>query len=180
MTNSDFIEYPKRLNRQIRKFESNLEEVHFQGLDTETQEELLAEIRIAYRLYYMAKKHKPNALLAARRDCDRMINASNKMLKSIRSMNELIAPHYEYWMRHNASPGALKAALANHVKALHWAKRQLDTASASGQQHETSAQSQFKESLKAIYMRYHPPSDTADINDSRCAFISDTQKAFDL
>ena len=180
MTNSGLIEYPNGLKEHIKVFETDLEDAHFQGMDTETQEEILAEIRVAYRLYYMAKTHKPNALSVARRDCGRMINTSHKILKSINSMNDPIASHYNYWMRRNASPGALKTALENHLKALYWVERQLDTVSKPGQQREARARRQFKKSLKAIYTRYYPPSDTADFNDNRCAFITDTLAAFDL
>jgi len=109
-----------------------------------------------------------------------MISTSHKILKSINSMNDPIASHYYYWMRRNASPEALKTALKNHLKALYWVERQLDTVSKPGQQREARARRQFKKSLKAFYTRYYPPSDTADFNDNRCAFITDTLAAFDL
>jgi len=180
MTNSGFIEYPNDINERIQKFESDLEQAHFQGLDIEAKEEVLAEIRVAYRLYYMAKSHKPDAVSKALRDCDRMANSANKMLKSINSIYDPIALHYDFWMHHNKSAGALRTALKNHVKALYWTERQLDTPSEPGPHRETAARKQFKHSLKAIYERHNPPSETADFKDNQGAFIADTMEAFDL
>jgi hypothetical protein len=180
MTNFGFIEYPNGMNEHIRKFERDLEEAHFNGMDTETQEEILGEIRVAYRLYYMAKSHKPDALSKARRDCDRMVKSAHKVLDSISSITDPIEPHYDYWLRRNGMVGDLKAALKAHVEALYWTERQLDTVSKPGQQLETRARKQFKENLKAIFTRYNPPSETADFHDSLGAFIADTLEAFDL
>jgi hypothetical protein len=180
LTNSGFIEYPTDMNERIQKFEADLEQAHFQGLDVENKEEVLAEIRVAYRLYYMAKTHKPDALSQAIRDCDRMANAANKMLTSIRAINDPIEPHYDFWMHHNKSAGTLKTALENHVSALYWAERQLDTVSKPEQRRETAARKQFKHSLKAIYERHNPPSETVDFEDNQGAFIADTMEAFDL
>jgi hypothetical protein len=180
MTKSGYIEYPNEMNERIQKFEANLEQAYFQDLDIEAKEEVLAEIRVAYRLYYMAKTHKPDALSQAIRDCDRMANSAKNMLKSINSINDPIAPHYDFWMHRNKSAGTLKTALKNHVKALYWAERQLDTVSKPEQQLEVGARNQFKHSLKAIYERHYPPSETADFDDNLGAFIAATLEAFDF
>ena len=180
MTGGGFIEYPAGFEQRIQSLKAELEQAHFYTHDAEAREAILAEIIAAYDLYYCATTHKPDALSDAKRQCDRMVNAAHKMLNSIESMNDPITPQYDYWMHRNNVHGSLEDALNNHVRALYWTELQLEKAAKPEQQSKTGARQQFVRTLRAIYKRHNPPSETADFNDNQGAFIADTLEVFDF
>jgi hypothetical protein len=176
-----WVEYPGGLNKLSQKLRTQLED-DFDSQDAETREVILAEIIDSYGVYYKATNHKPDALSKARRDCDRMINSAHKMLDSIKSMNDRVAPHYDSWTYRSNVQGSLKTALENHVSALQWAEQQLAIEKPVKPKRQTkpAAKRQFIDNLKALFERHNPPSETVDFDDNLGSFITDTLKVFDL
>ena len=186
MTHSVFIEYPGGLDKLSQKLRTQLVD-DFDTHDAKTREAILAEILGAYSVYYASANHKPSAPSDAEIRCDRMINSAHKMLDSIKSMNDPITPHYDNWMYLNNVQGSLKTALKNHVSALQWAEWKLAKEKLAKEkpvkpqrQRKPAARDQFIDTLKAIYKRHNPPSETIDVDDFMGAFIADTREAFDL
>jgi hypothetical protein len=176
---SGFIEYPDGTDKLVEQLKEELE-THFESETVEGREAILAEIIQAYRVYHMTAANKPEAKSDALRECDSMSKAAIKMLKTLESLQDPIATHYDMWMHSNGEHPSLQAALDNHIKALYWTERQLGTEPKSKPQQKAQAKRAFKNKIEYIFETHNLESETENFKDNQGSFVTDTLETFDL